>query len=75
MKKYHNKKLLVLELGIGARNRSIKVPLMRLVDQEPEAFYITFDKGGLYIPRGIQHKSMGVGGNLGEIVPEIVELL
>ena len=48
---------------------------MRLVDQEPEAFYITFDKGGLYIPRGIQHKSMGVGGNLGEIVPEIVELL
>ena len=75
VEKYHNKKLLVLELGIGARNQLIKAPLMRLVDQEPEAFYITFNKGELYIPRGIQHKSMGVDGNLGEILPEIVELL
>ena len=75
VEKYHNKKLLVLELGIGARNQLIKAPLMRLVDQEPDAFYITFNKGELYIPRGIQHKSMGVDGNLGEILPEIAELL
>lgn len=75
VKKYHNKKLLVLELGIGARNQLIKAPLMRLVDQEPEAFYITFNKGELYIPRGIQQKSMEVDGNLGEILPEIAELL
>lgn len=75
VKEYHNKKLLVLELGIGARNQLIKAPLMRLVHQEPEAFYITFNKGELYIPREIQQKSMGVDGGLGDILPEIAARL
>lgn len=72
---YRGKKLLILELGIGARNQLIKAPLMRLAQQEPKAFYITFNKGELYIPRQIQGKAIGVDGNLGEILPEIAARL
>lgn len=75
VKTYQNKKLLVLELGIGARNQLIKAPLMRLIHQEPQAFYITFNKGELYIPREIQHKSIGVDGNLGDILPKVAAVL
>ena len=35
LNQYHEKKLVILELGIGQRNQLIKAPLMRLVDQEP----------------------------------------
>ena len=34
LKKYHGKKLIILELGIGYRNQLIKAPLMRLTMQE-----------------------------------------
>ena len=68
---YHNKKLLVLELGIGARNQLIKAPLMRLVNSAPNAFYITFNKGEIFIPPQIAHKSIGVDGLLGDILPKL----
>ena len=37
VQKYHGKKLVVLELGIGWRNQLIKAPLMNLVKKEPYA--------------------------------------
>lgn len=61
-----NKKLLILEFGVGSRNRMIKLPFMQTVAQEPDAFYITFNKGDLYIPQIIQEKSLGVDGDLKE---------
>lgn len=75
VQKYSSRKLLVLEFGIGARNQLIKAPLMQLVYQIPDAFYITFNKGELYIPSQIQEKSIGVDGSLGEILPKIAALL
>lgn len=65
--KYHNKRLVVLELGIGAGNRMIKAPIMGLVQAEPNAFYITFNKGEVYIPQEIEHKSVGIDGLLSDI--------
>ena len=75
LQEHRGKKLLILEFGIGARNQLIKAPLMRLAAQEPNAFYITFNKGELYIPAAIRDKSMGVDGNLGEILPQIAARL
>ena len=46
----------------GLANRMIKEPLMQLAASEPNAFYITFNKGELYIPDEIQGKSIGVDG-------------
>lgn len=37
-----------------------------------DAFYITFNKGELYIPQQIEKKSMGVDGDLSLILPEIL---
>ena len=67
----HGKKLVILEFGIGWRNQMIKAPLMHLAAVEPQARYITFNKGEIYIPEEIKEKSIGVDGNLTEALKEI----
>ena len=49
----------------------IKLPFMQTVAQEPDAFYITFNKGDLYIPQIIQEKSLGVDGDLKQHIAAI----
>lgn len=68
---FHNKKLLILEFGIGARNQMIKAPFMKLAYYEPNAFYITFNTGEIYIPTQIADKAIGVDGDLSEVLPQI----
>lgn len=75
LQKYHGKKLVILELGIGWRNQLIKAPLMRLVAQEPEAAYITVNLGEIYIPDEIREKSYGLDGDLAAILRELPEVL
>lgn len=41
---YQDKKLLVIELGIGPRNQMIKAPSMQLVASNPKNRYITINK-------------------------------
>lgn len=72
IKEYHGKKLLVLELGIGAGNQMIKAPFMNLVYAEPKAFYITVNKGEVFIPKEIMKKSIGVDADLGGFLPKLV---
>ena len=69
---FHGRNLVILELGIGARNTMIKQPLMELTYQEPNATYITINKGELYIPREIADKSFGLDGSIGAILPELI---
>lgn len=71
VKKYHGKKLVILEFGVGWRNRMIKEPLMSLTLSEPEAVYITFNKGEIYIPSEIKNKSIGVDGDIAEALQRI----
>ena len=71
--KYHGKKLVVLELGIGWRNQLIKAPLMNLVKKEPYAAYITINKGEIYIPDEIVAKSYGLDGDMTEILERLKE--
>lgn len=65
------KRLLVLELGIGARNQLIKAPLMQLVADTPEAFYITVNKGELFIPSAIADRALGVEGDLCTVIADV----
>lgn len=69
--KYHGRNLVILELGIGARNQLIKAPLMRLTASEPNATYITINLGEIYITRDIQDKSYGLDGYLSDILGEL----
>ena len=70
----HGKKLVLLELGVGVRNQLIKAPFMRLTNFEENATYITVNKGELYIPNEIADKSIGVDGNIAELLQELVKM-
>lgn len=72
IEKYHDKKLLILEFGVGWRNQMIKAPFMKLAAREPEAFYVTFNKGELFIPKEIAGKSIGVDGDIASALDEIL---
>lgn len=74
LKTYREKHLLILELGVGARNQMIKAPFMDIAYAQPHTFYITFNKSEIYIPDCIAEKSMGVDGDLSVIIPEILEI-
>ena len=67
-KNFHNKKIVILELGIGIgwRNQLIKAPLMRITATEPLATYITINLGEVYIPDNIKDKSYGLDGYLSD---------
>ena len=62
---YHSKRLVILELGIGSRNRLIKLPLMQLAALEPHATYITLNLAQeLYFPDEIAYKSIELVGDI-----------
>ena len=74
LNQYHGKKLVVLELGVGWRNQLIKAPLMRLVDQEPNATYVTINLGEIYITDNIKHKAVGLDGALSDTLSSLREV-
>lgn len=64
---WSGKKLVILELGIGSRNRLIKLPLMQLTLKEPHATYITLNLAHeIYVPDEIASKSIALPGDIAE---------
>ncbi|WP_153720981.1 SIR2 family NAD-dependent protein deacylase [Sporosarcina cascadiensis] len=75
IEKAHGKKLVLLELGVGARNQLIKAPFMNMTNQEENATYITLNMGSeVYIPEEIAAKSIGIDGNIAEVLHQLVQL-
>ena len=72
---FHNKKLVILELGIGWRNQLIKAPLMTITANEPQAAYITINLGEIYIPDNIRQKSFGLDGYFSEHLKNIRQVM
>lgn len=73
--KAHGKKIVFLELGVGARNQMIKAPFMKLTTIEENATYITLNKGAeLYIPEAIAAKSIGIDGDIAEVLQQLVQM-
>lgn len=67
--KYRGKKLVVLELGIGSRNRMIKEPLMQIVAQNPSMSYITLNlPHEIYIPSRIADRSVALTGDIADTI-------
>lgn len=67
-----NKKLLVLELGIGPNNQLIKAPTMELIASDPQSKYITINKGELNISPEIADRSIGFSGSIEDAFEEII---
>lgn len=64
--------ILLLEFGVGLRNRMIKAPFMEYTSRQANATYVTFNKGELFIPREIASRSLGVEGNIAKILADLV---
>ena len=65
LSEFNGKKIVVLELGIGSRNRLIKLPLMQLVYRQPKATYLTLNlPHEIFIPEEISDKSIAIPGDI-----------
>ena len=72
LSEFNGKKIAVLELGIGSRNRIIKLPLMQLVYKQPKATYITMNlPHEIYIPEEITDKSIALSGDISETLSNL----
>ena len=71
--KYKGKNLVVIELGIGRRNTLIKAPEMKMVANEPGYFYITVNKGEIFIPDEIESRSIGFDGLIEPVLVSLAE--
>ncbi|MFV0141074.1 hypothetical protein [Empedobacter falsenii] len=63
-----DKKIVLLELGVGMRNRLIKQPFMDFTYKHPNATYVTFNKGDIYIPSEIAGQSVAMDGNIAKFL-------
>lgn len=67
LSRWHGKHIVLLELGIGSRNRLIKLPMMQIAAREPNATYITLNlPHEIYVPDEIASKSIALPGDLAE---------
>lgn len=72
LEKYHGKRIAILELGIGSRNRLIKLPLMQLTAREPAATYITLNlPHEIYVPEEIAMKSIALPGDIANTLSKL----
>lgn len=71
---YKDKKLLIMELGIGRRNTLIKQPLMQLAARLPQSRYLTLNLAEeLYIPTAIAPRSLGLSGDIAQTLQRLTD--
>lgn len=72
LNRFHSKRIVILELGIGSRNRMIKLPLMQLAASEHNAIYITLNlQQEIYVPQEILHKSISLEGDIAQTLHDL----
>lgn len=75
LRQAHGKNVLVLELGVGPRNDSIRMPMAELALYEPHATYAALSLSVPQLPAGLGQKGVGVRGDLAQSLQQISELL
>lgn len=69
---YQEKKILLLELGIGPQNQMIKAPSMQLIAGNESSRYLTINKGQLNIPNVIADRSIGFSSTIMEAFDALI---
>lgn len=70
---YADKKVVQLELGIGANNQMIKEPMMRLVAQNPKWQFLTMNMADqIKILPEIESRSLAVPGDIGANIQAMI---
>lgn len=67
---HRTSRIVILDLGIGARNRAIKLPLMRFALSEPQATYVAINRGEPLLPDGIGARGIALDGDITEALVE-----
>lgn len=71
---YSSKNVVQLELGIGSRNRLIKLPMMKMVESNPNWFFITLNlQHEIYILKTINDRSIALPGDLNETISNLIK--
>lgn len=74
MQRYNDTHLVILELGVGARNQLLKAPLMQLVAQHPTYRYITLNlPSEINIPAAIAAQTIGLAGTIQHSFKEMLK--
>lgn len=72
LRRHKGLKVLYLELGVGMNTPGIiKYPFWQMTMGNPEAMYVCLNKGQAYAPREIEHQSICLDGDIGEILKKI----
>lgn len=70
--RYHDGRLVILELGIGSRNTLIKQPFMQLAASTPHSTYITLNlPHEIYVPAQIADRSIALPGDIARTLAEL----
>lgn len=69
METWREKRVVVMELGVGQRNRAIRAPLVRYALEAPQARYLTFNREEPLLPDGLEDRAVFVKGSLDETLP------
>lgn len=74
LQKYSDRRLVQLELGIGAANQLIKQPLMQMVEAHPHWHYITLNlPKEINILDSINDRSLALAGDLKQTLAKLTE--
>ena len=72
LRRHEGMKIVYLELGVGMNTPGIiKYPFWQMTMRNPEATYVCLNTGQAYSPREIEHQSICLDGDIGEILKEI----
>jgi NAD-dependent SIR2 family protein deacetylase len=72
MDQFASKKVVHLELGLGGQNQNLRPQLIQLVREMPHWTMVTVNtKEGLYIPSSIKDRTVGLAGDVTDILEEL----
>lgn len=70
--RYEKGRILFLELGVGANTPGIiKYPFWQMTFQNPQAHYVSINKGEAYAPKEIADRSLCLDADIGEILEQL----
>lgn len=67
----HNKRIVILELGVGWRNQLVKGPLYQLSAAEPNLTYTVFNMSELLLPPRLQGRGILLEGDIAQTVSSV----
>lgn len=73
LERVRERRVLVLDLGVGQCNQAIKAPLMRHAGQAPGAAYVVLNRDEAVLPFGMGERAVALAGDLGQTLVALAD--